>query len=248
VLKQTADPAVVDAIQRLIEKGEDRELNRDQRAGFFRADGLDEEKVISGFLHASRLGLFDLAGTCCVPAAAACSAPIHAEIAAARRLQLRAVRGGYEASVDEQVEVAFTVSPRSGASPRMIPTRCRSGNINADVLEFGHRLRRRIVRALTDEVTLERIELPAGEKAVLSLQLPKQFIIVFEPVTHAAQFIDVQGEPTKERQQLRSCTTTSMRRPEPPPCVPARCGCRSTIRPARGCCRRCLSPPTAFII
>jgi class 3 adenylate cyclase len=44
--------------------------------------------------------------------------------------------------------------------------------------------------------------LPVGEKAVLSLQLPPQFIIVFEPVTHTAQFIDVQGEPTKERQQL----------------------------------------------
>src|SRR5204863_8999209 len=43
---------------------------------------------------------------------------------------------------------------------------------------------------------------PAGEKAVLSLVLPKEFIIVFEPVTHSAQFIDVQGEPTKERQQL----------------------------------------------
>jgi class 3 adenylate cyclase len=37
---------------------------------------------------------------------------------------------------------------------------------------------------------------------VLSMQLPPQFIIVFEPVTHAAHFIDVQGEPTKERQQL----------------------------------------------
>jgi class 3 adenylate cyclase len=37
---------------------------------------------------------------------------------------------------------------------------------------------------------------------VLSLQLPPAFIIVFEPVTHSAQFIDVQGEPTKERQQL----------------------------------------------
>lgn len=44
--------------------------------------------------------------------------------------------------------------------------------------------------------------MPAGEKAVLSLQLPAQFIIVFEPVTHAATFIDVQGEPTRERQQL----------------------------------------------
>jgi class 3 adenylate cyclase len=37
---------------------------------------------------------------------------------------------------------------------------------------------------------------------VLSLQLPPQFIIAFEPVTHSAHFIDVQGEPTKERQQL----------------------------------------------
>ena len=55
---------------------------------------------------------------------------------------------------------------------------------------------------LADEVTLDTLELPAGEKAVLSLQLPKEFIIVFEPVTHSAQFIDVQGEPTKERQQL----------------------------------------------
>jgi class 3 adenylate cyclase len=36
----------------------------------------------------------------------------------------------------------------------------------------------------------------------MSLQLPPQFVIVFEPVTHSAQFIDVQGEPTKERQQL----------------------------------------------
>ncbi len=55
---------------------------------------------------------------------------------------------------------------------------------------------------LSDEVVLDALELPAHEKAVLSLQLPKEFIIVFEPVTHAAQFIDVQGEPTQESQQL----------------------------------------------
>src|SRR6202008_3943898 len=51
-------------------------------------------------------------------------------------------------------------------------------------------------------IALESLELPPGEKAVMSLQLPAQFIIVFEPVTHSAEFIDVQGEPTKERQQL----------------------------------------------
>src|SRR5260370_37209441 len=53
-----------------------------------------------------------------------------------------------------------------------------------------------------EEITLDTLELPAGEKAQLSLQLPTEFLIVFEPGTHAAQFIDVKGEPTRERQDL----------------------------------------------
>ena len=71
---------------------------------------------------------------------------------------------------------------------------------------------------------------------MLSLQLPAQFIIVFEPVTHSAHFIDVQGEPTRERQQLSliynkaACADRHHR-----PCGPGRCGCRSTTRPACGC-------------
>src|SRR3979411_3349307 len=60
VLKQTADPSVVDAIRRLIENGEDNELNRINVLNFSAGDGRDEERAISGFLHSSRLGLFDL--------------------------------------------------------------------------------------------------------------------------------------------------------------------------------------------
>ena len=60
LLKQTTDPAVADAILRLIESGEDHELNRINVLDFSKRTGLDEEQVISGFLHASRLGLFDL--------------------------------------------------------------------------------------------------------------------------------------------------------------------------------------------
>ena len=56
---------------------------------------------------------------------------------------------------------------------------------------------------LSNEVVLDALELPAGEKAVMSLQLPAQFIIVFEPVTHSAQFIDVQGEPTRSASSWR---------------------------------------------
>ena len=44
VLRQTADPAVVDAIARLIEKGEDHELNRINVLDLSRRTGLDEER------------------------------------------------------------------------------------------------------------------------------------------------------------------------------------------------------------
>src|ERR1700730_16574246 len=63
-----------------------------------------------------------------------------------------------------------------------------------------------------EEITLDTLELPAGEKAQLSLQLPAEFLIVFEPVTHAAQFIDVKGEPTRERQNL-SVVFTGLKAP-----------------------------------
>jgi len=55
---------------------------------------------------------------------------------------------------------------------------------------------------LLESFILESVELPAGERCILSLQLPAEFCIVFEPVTHTAQFIDVKGEPTRDRQEL----------------------------------------------
>ena len=48
--------------------------------------------------------------------------------------------------------------------------------------------------ARVDEFVTEALEVPAGEKAIISLTLAAGFVIVFEPVTHAAQFLDVKGE------------------------------------------------------
>lgn len=204
VLKQTADPAVADAIARLIETGEDHELNRVNVLDFARRTGLDEERIISGFLHASRLGLFDLTWNVLCPG---CGGVLdaHSTLKSLRHDDYNCAlcAAGYEASVDEQVEVAFTVSPRvrriAAHDPNTLPIWEYFKQI---FWSSGVDFNKESFTALTDEVTLDALELPAGEKAVLSLQLPAQFIIVFEPVTHAAQFIDVQGEPTKERQQL----------------------------------------------
>jgi class 3 adenylate cyclase len=204
VLKQTADPAVADAIAELIDKGEDRELNRINVLDFSKRRGFDEERVISAFLHASRLGLFDLTWNVLCPG---CSGVLDAHDT------LKSLRPedyhcglcscGYEPSVDEQVEVAFTVSPKirriAAHDPNTLPLWefyrqvFWSSGIDLDNDSFA---------SLTEEITLDALELPAGERAVLSLQLPPQFVIAFEPVTHSAHFINVEGEPTRERQQL----------------------------------------------
>jgi class 3 adenylate cyclase len=55
---------------------------------------------------------------------------------------------------------------------------------------------------LVEEIVLDQVELPPGEKALLSLQLPAEFVIIVDPVTHGTQFLDVKGEPTRERQNL----------------------------------------------
>src|SRR6266404_814086 len=113
VLKQTADPAVADAILQLIEQGKDHELNRVNVLDFSRRTGLDEERVISGFLHASRLGLFELTWNVLCPG---CGGVLdaHSTLKSLRHDDYHCglCACGYEASVDEQVEVAFTVSPR----------------------------------------------------------------------------------------------------------------------------------------
>ena len=202
VLRKTADPRVSDAIADLVAHGADHELNRINLVDFSTRRGLDEERVISGFLHASRLGIFDLTWNVLCPG---CSGVLGAHDTLK---QLRPedyhcglCAAGYQASVDDQVEVAFTVSPRvrriAAHDPQTLPSwdywRQIFWSSGIDISEGSF-------DRLVSEATLEAIELAPGEKAVVSLQLPAQFVIVFEPVTHSALFLDVKGEPTKEKQ------------------------------------------------
>jgi len=59
-LRQAADVEVVGAIERLVRDAPDRALSRINALDFARGERLDEERVIAGFLHAARIGLFDL--------------------------------------------------------------------------------------------------------------------------------------------------------------------------------------------
>src|SRR5580698_8194869 len=164
-LKQAADPAVADAIRRLIETGRDHELNRINLLDFSKRNGLDEERVISGFLHASRLGLFDLTWNVLCPG---CGGVLdaHSTLKSLRHddYQCGLCASGYEASVDEQVEVAFTVSPQvrriAAHDPNTLPIHeyfrqiFWSSGVDFDERSFAQ---------LSNEVMLRALELPAGD-------------------------------------------------------------------------------------
>ena len=203
-LRAAADPQVVSAIASLVNEDSDRELCRVNVLSFAAKHGLDPEKAIGAFLHAARLGLFELSWNVLCPGCGGVLDAMHT---------LKSVRkdtydcalcaAGYEPTLDEMVEVAFTVSPRvrriAAHDPQSLPIveyfRQLFWGSGVDLPEQG-------LEELIEEMTLDAIELAAGEKASMSLQLPAEFIIVFEPVTHAAHFIDVKGEPTRDRQSL----------------------------------------------
>src|SRR5438128_10433125 len=90
------------------------------------------------------------------------------------------------------VEVTFTVTPRTrriaAHAPNDLPAlqfyRQLFWSSGIDMPEDGF-------EKVIGEITLELVELPPGEKAMLSLTLPAEFVIVFDPGTHTALFIIV---------------------------------------------------------
>jgi hypothetical protein len=60
VLRQSADGDAVSAIEALVREAPDRALNRVNVLDFAVKNRLDEEQAIAVFLHAARVGLFDL--------------------------------------------------------------------------------------------------------------------------------------------------------------------------------------------
>jgi class 3 adenylate cyclase len=223
VLRQSASAVVVSAIEALVEEAPDPALCRVNVLRFAAEHGLDEEAAIATFLHAARLGIFELSWNVVCPGCggvlgegATLKTVGHDDYVCAL------CASGYEPSLDQMVEVTFTVNRRirriAAHDPQELP-----------FVEYFRQIFWASAMDLPDDLdhvveslTLDTLELPAHEKAQLSLQLPAEFLIIFEPVTHAAQFIDVKGEPTRERQNLsvvftglKAPTTTIEMRPGP---------------------------------
>lgn len=204
LLRQHADAAIVSAIELAIANAPDHQLFRINPLAFAERYAVDAERTIAAFLHGSRIGLFDMSWNVLCPG---CGGVLDTN-ASLRTIQkdeyvCALCAGCYEPTLDEMVEVTFTVSPRvrriAAHTPDELPLteyyRQMYWGTGVDLPEEDY-------EGAIDAFILDHVEVAAGERAVLSIQLPAAFIIVFEPVTHAVQFIDVKGEPTRDKQSL----------------------------------------------
>ena len=204
LLRQSADGGVVDAIERLVAEGKDHQLCRINPLAFAARNGLDEEDTIAAFLHATRIGMFDIAWNVLCPG---CGGVLdtNSTLKTVQRDEYVCAlcADAYEPTLDEMVDVTFTVSSRvrriaahdADELPLQEYFRQMYWGSGVDLPEEGY-------EAVVNDFIVDHLELAPGEKGALSIQLPAEFIIIFEPITHSAQFIDVKGEPTRERQSL----------------------------------------------
>ncbi len=204
LLRQAADADTARMIEGLVRDGHDRDLLRVNVPALALRHALDPERAIAGFLHAAALGIFDLSWNVLCPGCGGVldtNASLKTVVRAEYNCALCAA--DYAPSLDELVEVTFTVNPRirriAGHRPHEMPLpeylRGIYWGSGVDVTDESF-------DKLLNEALLDTLELAPGERAVLSLTLPEGYVIVFEPVTHSAQFVPVSGERSRERQAL----------------------------------------------
>src|SRR5438128_7684942 len=123
-LRESADADVVSAIEALVRDAPDNRLNRINALAFARKMGLNEDRVIAAFLHAARLGLFELSWNVLCPG---CGGVLDAgsSLKSVDRSEYACAMcaAGYEPTLDEMVEVTFTVNPRVRAIAAHDPDR-----------------------------------------------------------------------------------------------------------------------------
>jgi class 3 adenylate cyclase len=202
-LRQSADGDVVDMLERMVRDAPDHALNRMNALDLAASEGLGEERVIAALLNAVGLGMLEMTWSVMCPS---CAGVLSANksLKTLNRAQYNCAfcAAGYETTLDNLVEVTFTVSPRVRKIAAHSPDELSPAEYYRQIFWSSAIDLPADPEKLLDEVTLEIVDLPAGERAILSLHVSEGTLIVFDPVTHTAQFLDVRGEEAGERQNL----------------------------------------------
>src|SRR6202171_267113 len=238
-LRQSADQAVVDMLERMVRDAPDHALNKMNALDLAAQGGVGEEQVIAALLNAVGLGMFEMTwNVMCPSCAGVLSANKSLKTLDRGQYNCAFCAAGYETTLDNLVEVTFTVSPRVRKIAAHSPDELSAAEYYRQIFWSSAIDLPADLEKLLAEVTLEIVDLAPGERAILSLQLPKGTVIVFDPVTHTAQFLEVSGEEASERQNLSVTFNRSRFRSTPFRCGTCRCDWLWKTAPTVACCRR----------
>src|SRR5438034_11843250 len=202
-LRQSTGDDVVDMLERMVRDAPDHALNKMNAPDLAAREGIGEERIIAAFLNAVGLGLFEMTwNVMCPSCAGVLSANKSLKTVDRAQYNCAFCAAGYETTLEHLVEVTFTVSLRVRKIAAHSPDALSVAEYYRQIFWSSAIDLPADLEPLLREVTLETVDLPPGERAILSLQLPKGTLIVFDPVTHTAQFLDVSGEEASERQNL----------------------------------------------
>src|SRR5437660_9126324 len=202
-LRQSADGAVVDMLERMVRDAPDHALNKMNAVDLAAKEGLSEERVLAALLNAVGLGMFEMTwSVMCPSCAGVLSANKSLKTLDRAQYSCAFCAAGYETTLDNLVEVTFTVSPRVRKIAAHSPDELSAAEYYRQIFWSSAIDLPADLEKLLREVTLETVDLPPGERAILSFHVPEGTLIVFDPVTHTAQFLDVSGEEASERQNL----------------------------------------------
>ena len=203
LFQQAAEPQAAAAIRRKVEDGADADLSRINPVAFAAASGLDEDRTIGAFVRAAHLGLFDMAWSAVCPG---CGGVLESGVA------LRSLNRqdyfcslcveSYAPTLDEMVEVTFTVSPRVRRIAAHDPDSLSLPQYARQIFWSSSIALPADFEQKVEQATLDTLEMEAGEKASVSLSLPAGSVVVFDPVTHTSLFLKITGEATSERRPL----------------------------------------------
>ena len=203
-LREAADPAAAAAIEQAVASAPDRELARINVLAFAAAHGLDEEKAIATFLQAAKLGIFELSWDVLCPT---CRGVL--DIATSLRgvhnepYECALCSRSFEPSLDENVEIVFTVGPRvrriAAHDPQTLPFwdyyRQVYWSSAVDLSDAD-------LRRLIAEFTLYAGALEPDDEATVTVEVPEGWVLLFDPVSHFGHYLKVAPVRTAALQKL----------------------------------------------
>ena len=113
LLCKSADADCATALERLVREAPDRRLNRINVLDFARREGLDEQRAITTFLHATQIGLLDMSwNVLCSCCGGVLDANATLKTVRSNEYYCAFCAVSSEPTLDDVVEVSFSVSPR----------------------------------------------------------------------------------------------------------------------------------------